>query len=156
MTAERASLVKRSEMDLSWSRPGSRMCTSGSRQRGSWIPSTIDAPRTRTATSWVIVVSREAALLKPTSSLKASLEPSPRLGAAGKVRPSTPRLVDGLPELVIGVLVMMVRERRGTLSFLVRRRDAEVAFWAERRARWRGARGTSRLMVLFAAADWMV
>ena len=148
--------MKRSEMDLSWRRPGSRMCTSGSRQLGSWMPSTVTALRTRTATSWVIVVSREAPPLKPPSSVKVSSEPPLRLGADGKVRPSTPRLVAGLPELVRGVLVMMVRERRGTLSFLVRRRDADVAFWAERRARWRGARGTSRLMVLFATADWMV
>ena len=52
------------------------------------------------------------------------------------------------------VLVDMVRERRGWLSALVRRSEALEAVTAERRARWRWARGTRRLMVLFSAADW--
>ena len=42
------------------------------------------------------------------------------------------------------------------LSFLVRRRDAEVAPIAERRARWSGAMGTSRLIAFFGAADSIV
>ena len=49
----------------------------------------------------------------------------------------------------------MVRERRGRLSFLVRRRDTERAAWADLKARWSGARGTSRLMALFGAAERM-
>lgn len=54
------------------------------------------------------------------------------------------------------LLVMMVRESRGMLSFLVKRMEAEEAVRAERRARWRGARGMRRFMVLFSTADWMV
>ncbi len=59
-------------------------------------------------------------------------------------------------ELLLKVFVTMVRERRGRLSFLVRRREADVAEDAERRARWRGARGSSRFMVLLGDADWMM
>ena len=55
----------------------------------------------------------------------------------------------------VRMLVTIVRERRGMSSFFVRRREAEEAVRAERRARWRGARGTRRLMVLLAMADWM-
>ena len=40
------------------------------------------------------------------------------------------------------VLVMIVRERRGMLSFLVRRMEAEEPLRADRRARERRARGT--------------
>ncbi len=50
---------------------------------------------------------------------------------------------------------MIVRERRGMLSFFVRRREADEAARAERRARWRGARDTRRLIVLSAMADWI-
>jgi hypothetical protein len=45
-------------------------------------------------------------------------------------------------------LVVIVRHKIGVLSRLVRRRDALVALVADLRARYRGARGTSRLMVL--------
>lgn len=48
----------------------------------------------------------------------------------------------------------MVRERIASPSRLVRRRDAEVAFSADLRAVWRGARGSSMLMVLFSIRDW--
>ena len=54
------------------------------------------------------------------------------------------------------LLVMMVREISGMLSFLVKRIEAEEAVRADRRARWRGARGMRRFMVLFSTADWMV
>ena len=54
------------------------------------------------------------------------------------------------------VFVVIVRERRGTLSFLVRRREAEKAVKAERSARCRCARGQRRFMALLAAADWIV
>ena len=50
----------------------------------------------------------------------------------------------------------MVRESRGTPSFLVRRMEAEMALVADLRARVSGASGTSRFMVLFPAADWIV
>jgi len=53
----------------------------------------------------------------------------------------------------VRLLVMMVRERRGILSFFVSRMDAEDALAAERRARRRGARGIRRLMVLLSLAD---
>ena len=67
-----------------------------------------------------------------------------------------PRGAGGRVELVKGVVVVMVRTRRGWLSFLVRRMEEVVADWADFRARWRGARGTSRFMVLEGEADWMV
>lgn len=56
----------------------------------------------------------------------------------------------------VRLLVMIVRESRGTLSFFVRRMDAEDALRAERRARRRGASGMRRFMVLFSTADWIV
>lgn len=51
---------------------------------------------------------------------------------------------------------MTVRERMGIPSFLVRRREADVAFAADLRARLRGTMGSSRLIVSFSAADWML
>lgn len=48
---------------------------------------------------------------------------------------------------------MTVRERMGMPSFFVRRREADVAFVADLSARLRGTMGSSRLMVLFSAAD---
>lgn len=51
------------------------------------------------------------------------------------------------------VFVMIVRERTGIPSFLVRRIEADVAFMADLRARYSGGRGSSRLMVLLSAAD---
>ena len=62
--------------------------------------------------------------------------------------------VGGLEE--VRLLVMIVRMSRGMLSFLVKRMEAEEAVRAERRARWRGARGMRRFMVLLSTADWMV
>lgn len=56
----------------------------------------------------------------------------------------------------VRLLDMIVRESSGTLSFLVKRIEADEAVRADRRARWRGARGIRRLMVLFSTADWMV
>lgn len=55
---------------------------------------------------------------------------------------------------VLTVLVMIVRDRIASPSLLVRRRDADVAFSADLRAVWRGARGSSMLMVLFSMRDW--
>lgn len=55
-----------------------------------------------------------------------------------------------------GMEVVMVRERRGMFSFFVSRIEAWEAFWADLRARWSGASGISRLIVLESAADWMV
>lgn len=54
------------------------------------------------------------------------------------------------------VLVVIVRERRGMLSFFVRRMEDAEALVAERRARVSEARGIRRLMVLFSLADWIV
>jgi hypothetical protein len=60
------------------------------------------------------------------------------------------------PKAVYGVLLgeavsTMVRHRSGIPSFFVRRMEADVALSADLSARWRGASGTSRLIVLFAA-----
>ena len=54
------------------------------------------------------------------------------------------------------LLLMIVRESKGMLSFFVRRIEADDAVRAERRARWSGARGIRRFIVLFSTADWMV
>lgn len=54
------------------------------------------------------------------------------------------------------VSLIMVRESKGISSCLVRRIDAEVPERAERRARWSGASGTWRLIVLAGIADLMV
>jgi hypothetical protein len=56
--AARASFVKRSEMALSCISGGRRMWTSGSRHRGSCMPSTFTGLRTRIGTSCVMIVSR--------------------------------------------------------------------------------------------------
>ena len=146
-------------MDFSCSSDGSSMCTSGSRQRGSCIPSTWTADSTRIGMSCVIVVSRCIAPPKLYEYLSTASSPSftapfpssKTPGTLEKERLSKP----ARPELVAWVFVSMVRERRGLESFLVRRIEAEEADWAERSARWRDARGTSRLIVLLGAADWM-
>ena len=101
------------------------------------MPSTKGAESTRTATSWVMVVSREEALPKSrVSSLKTSGWSSRacRRGAGENARPSTLKSAGSLPEVAEGVDVRMVNERSGILSFLVRRKEAEMAFCAERRA----------------------
>ena len=67
VAVERASLVKRSEMDFSCRRGGSRICTSGSRAVGSWIISTADAANTTTGIDCVMVVSRSWANPSPGS-----------------------------------------------------------------------------------------
>lgn len=56
----------------------------------------------------------------------------------------------------VRLLVIIVRERSGMLSFFVRRIEAEDAVVAERRARVSVARGMRRLMVFFSTADWIV
>lgn len=53
------------------------------------------------------------------------------------------------------MLVKMVRVRSGMLPFFVRRMEADEAVRAERRARFRWARETWRLMVLLGVADWI-
>ena len=53
------------------------------------------------------------------------------------------------------MLVRIVRERNGMLSFFVRRMKADEAVNAERRARLRGASEIWRLMMLLDVADWM-
>ncbi len=54
-----------------------------------------------------------------------------------------------VPELA--VFRTMVKERTGMPSFFVSRKEADDAFIADFRARCRGRRGSSRLMVLFSA-----
>ena len=56
----------------------------------------------------------------------------------------------------VRLLVMIVRDSSGMLSFFVKRIEAEEAERAERRARWRGMRGMRRFIVLFSTADWIV
>ena len=83
----------------------------------------------------------------------------PSVSSAGKGAFSGSRLVvviDVEAREEARLLVMIVRESRGMLSFFVKRMEAEAAVRADRRARWRGARGMRRLIVLFSTADWMV
>lgn len=54
------------------------------------------------------------------------------------------------------LLVMMVRTRRGILSCLVRRIEADEPVRAERRARDKRLNGTCKLIAFLAEADWMV
>ena len=129
------------------------MCTSGCGHTGSCIDATVAGASTMTGMSCVIVVSRScgkapAALGLPKDSLA--------LRSSGKGVFSELRFVviigfGGLME--VRLLVIIVKERRGTLSFLVNRIEAEVALRAERRARLRGSNGIRRLIVLFSAAD---
>lgn len=51
----------------------------------------------------------------------------------------------------LAVLRTMVKERTGMPSFFVSRREADDAFMADFRARCKGTRGSSRLIVLFSA-----
>lgn len=79
--------------------------------------------------------------------------------SSGKGGASGPRVV-----VVIDVggrvdgrlLVMIVKESSGMLSFFVKRIEALDAVAAERRARRSGGRGMRRFMVLFSTADWIV
>ena len=48
---------------------------------------------------------------------------------------------------------MTVRDKTGSPSRFVSRIEADDAFIADFRARWRGGRGSSMLMVLSATAD---
>lgn len=144
-----ANFVKRSEMDFNCKRGGSIICTSGSRQRGSWIEATAAAARTWTGMDCVMVVSRswewKPAWLCSDNELSGFV-------SDGKEAFS---VVIGGPRDE-SVLVMIVRERRGILSFLVRRIEAEEPPRAERSARESRVRGTWRLMVFPGVADWMV
>jgi hypothetical protein len=54
------------------------------------------------------------------------------------------------------LLVVMVRTRRGILSCLVKRIEAEDPVRAERRARESRPSGTCKLMAFRAEADWIV
>ena len=106
-----------------------------------------------TGMSCVIVVSRScgktpAALASPKESL--ALRSSGN-GAFSGLRFVV--VIEFAGRMEARLLVIIVKERRGTLSFLVNRIEAEVALSAERRARLRGSSGIRRLMVLFSAAD---
>ena len=154
---ERASLVKRSDMALSWRSDGSMMWTSGWGHWGSWIEATVAAARTMTGISCSIDVSRSCGKSRGFGSPKESLLLLASLtgkGASSGFEVQVGMDVGGRDDLRL--LVMMVRMSSGTLSFFVKRMEAEEAVRAERRARWRGARGMRRLMVLFSTADWMV
>ena len=149
-----ASLVKRSDMALSWRREGRMMWTSGWGHWGSWMLATVAAARTMTGMSCVMVVSRSRGKKLGFASPKASLVMSAL--SSGKGSFSGFRVVVAM--VVVGreearLLVTMVRESNGILSFFVKRIEAEEALRADRRARWRGARGMRRLMVLFSMAD---
>jgi hypothetical protein len=139
-----ASFVKRSEIALSWMRDGRMMCASGSLTRGSWIPSTLTAVKTRIGMSCVTTVSLSLAFASRLSSRNAL---SPNGSALAPFK--NPFAL--FPLLI--VFVMIVRERTGIPSFFVSRMEADVAWMADFRARWRGGSGSSRLMVLFGAAD---
>ena len=109
-----------------------------------------------TGMSCVIVVSRSCG---NTPAAFGSPKESLALRSSGKGAFSGLRLVvviEFAGRMGARLLVTIVKERRGTSSFLVSRIEAEVALRAERRARLRGSSGIRRLMVFFSAADWMV
>ena len=132
------------------------MWTSGCGHTGSCIDATVAGASTTTGMSCVIVVSRSwgknpAALGSPKESLA--------LRSSGKGAFSGLRFVvviEFAGRMEVRLLVIIVKERRGTFSFLVSRIEVEVAFRAERRARLRASSGIRRLIVLFSAADWIV
>lgn len=149
--------MKRSDMALSWSRDGSMMWTSGWGHCGSCILATVAAARTMTGISCVMVVSRSCGKKLLLGSPKVSLlaeASSTAKGALSESKVVVVMAVGGLEEARL--LVMIVKMSSGMLSFLVKRMEAEEAVRAERRARWRGARGMRRFMVLLSTADWMV
>ena len=118
---------------------------------------TVAAARTMTGKSCVIVVSRSCGKKPGFGSPKESL--LLWASSTGKGAFSGSRLVvvmDVEAREEARLLVMIVRESRGILSFFVKRMEAEEAVRADRRARWRGARGMRRFIVLFSTADWMV
>lgn len=133
---ESASLVKRSDMALSWRRDGSMMCTSGWGHWGSCMLATVAAARTMTGISCVMFVSRSCGKKPGCGSPKESLlvnTSSPAKGALSGSRVVVVMDVGGRVE--VRLLVMIVRESRGMLSFFVKRMEAEDAVKAERRAR---------------------
>ena len=149
-----ASLVKRSDMAFSWRREGRMMWTSGWGHWGSWILATVAAARTMTGMSCVMVVSRSRGKKLGFASPKdSSLVSAFSLGkgALSGFRVVVAMDVGGREEGRL--LVTIVRESKGMLSFFVKRMEAEEALRADRRARWRDARGIRRLMVLFSTAD---
>lgn len=160
LVSGRASRVKRSEMDFSCRRGGRMICTSGSRQRGSWILATEAGARTVTGMDCVIVVSLSRpnvggagpSAKETESSFRSPLGPLP--GSEGRGGGSMDVVVGGRKD--VRVLVRIVSERRGMLSFFVRRIEAPEAVRAERRARLRWARETWRFMVLLGVADWIM
>lgn len=145
---DRASLVKRSEIAFNWIKDGRIICASGSFVLGSWIPSTLSAVNTRIGISCVTIVSRSRLCRASRDSSRKALSPNGSCAWLGR----KPFAV--CPEDM--VLVMIVRERTGCPSFFVRRMEAEEAFRADLRARFRGRRGSSRLIVLWSALDWMM
>lgn len=154
---ESASLVKRSDMAFSWTRDGSIMCTSGCGHWGSCILATVAAASTMTGMSCVMVVSRSWAEKPGSGSPKESWLTCASSWAKGALSGFRVVVVIDLGGSVeVRLLVIIVRESKGMLSFLVRRMEADEALRAERRARWRGTRGMRRFMVLFSTADWMV
>lgn len=121
------------------------------------MPATVAGARTMTGKSCVTVVSRSCGMKPGFGSPENSLllwAPSTGKGAFSGSRLVVVMDVDAREEPRL--LVMIVRESRGILSFFVKRMEAEEAVRADRRARWRGARGMRRFIVLFSTADWMV
>ena len=153
---ERASLVKRSEIDFMCCSGGRRMWTSGSGPTGSWRWETEAVERTTTGIDCVIVVSRSWVMDVP---VPAPAPPPAAVegngsGASGRKERSLSPLsrlaeVEGGSLLLLVLVfvgravtdvrleVMIVRASMGASSFFVRRISALVAPKAERRARWR-------------------
>ena len=149
-----ANLVKRSDMAFSWRSEGRMMWTSGWGHCGSWMLATVAAARTITGMSCVMVVSRSWGKKVGFASPKESVLVSAlSLGKGAFSGFAVVVAMEFWGRAELRLLVTMVRESKGMLSFLVKRMEAEEALRADRRARWRGARGIRRLMVLFSMAD---
>lgn len=113
--------------------------------------------RTMTGMDCVMVASRSCAVPAPLP------VPPPSSGYSSWVLPPPWSGSVEIPLRIVAdracepsVCTVMVSESTGMLSCFVSRIEADDPLRAERRARWRAASGTWRLMVLAAEADFIV
>lgn len=126
------------------------MWTSGSRQVGSWMEATDWGARTVTGMDCVMVVSRSWGKGGPAwlgRDMESSLARSTSLVMTGFEASEGSRELlafsrDTGGRKVAQVVVRIVRESRGMLSFFVRRIEADVAAKADLRARFKCVRET--------------
>ncbi|KAL9581183.1 MAG: hypothetical protein Q9212_004047, partial [Teloschistes hypoglaucus] len=128
---------------------------------GSWMLATVTGLRTVTGMDCVMVVSLSNAFAAGAGAgAMESVSPGGASDGSRRglfsLRPFSDEVMGLRAKGVARVVVRIVRERTGMSFFFVRRREAEEAVTAERRARFRWARETWRLMMLLAVADSMM